>query len=78
MVAEMIHTASLLHDDVIDGAETRRGRPSVQAAWGQRQAILTGDYILSVASRTLARLGNDKVVSVLAQVLEDLVRGEGF
>ena len=37
MVAEMIHTASLVHDDVIDAAETRRGQASVQAAWGQRQ-----------------------------------------
>ena len=72
----MIHTASLIHDDVIDASETRRGQKSVQHAWGQRKAILSGDFILSVSSRILARIRNEEVVQVLSQVLEDLVRGE--
>ncbi|XP_013415669.1 decaprenyl-diphosphate synthase subunit 1-like, partial [Lingula anatina] len=76
MVAEMIHTASLVHDDVIDASETRRGKPSVFKLWGQRKAILTGDFILSVSSQVLARIGNKEVVGVMSLILDDLVRGE--
>ena len=68
MVAEMIHTASLVHDDVIDTADTRRGKSSVNVLWGQKKAILAGDYIISRASQMLARLRNDEVIFVLSQV----------
>ena len=50
-IAEMIHTASLIHDDVIDGSGVRRGHPTIHSLWGESKAIITGDYILSVASR---------------------------
>ncbi|KAG9276766.1 decaprenyl-diphosphate synthase subunit 1 [Astyanax mexicanus] len=76
MISEMIHTASLVHDDVIDGADTRRGKTTINEVWGERKAILAGDFILSAASMALARIGNNAVVSVLSQVIEDLVRGE--
>lgn len=76
MVAEMIHTASLVHDDVVDTSDVRRGKPTTQKLWGQTKAILTGDYILSVATTALARIGNIEVVKVLSQTLEDLVTGE--
>ncbi|XP_036375026.1 decaprenyl-diphosphate synthase subunit 1-like [Megalops cyprinoides] len=76
MISEMIHTASLVHDDVIDGSDTRRGKTTINEVWGERKAILAGDFILSVASMALARIGNTTVVSVLSQVIEDLVRGE--
>jgi len=76
MVTEMIHTASLVHDDVIDTADTRRGKASVNVLWGQKKAILAGDYILSRASQMLARLQNEEVILVLSQVLLDLVQGE--
>lgn len=76
MIAEMIHTASLIHDDVIDASDTRRGKPTVDNLWGQRKAILGGDYILSVASVAIAKIRNEEVVYILAQVIEDLVRGE--
>uniref|UniRef100_A0A4W3GYS3 All trans-polyprenyl-diphosphate synthase PDSS1 n=1 Tax=Callorhinchus milii TaxID=7868 RepID=A0A4W3GYS3_CALMI len=76
MIAEMIHTASLVHDDVIDGSDTRRGKTTVNKIWGERKAILAGDFVLSAASVALARLGNNTVVSILSQVIEDLVRGE--
>lgn len=68
MVAEMIHTASLVHDDVIDTADTRRGKASVNVLWGQKKAILAGDYIISRASQMLARLRNDDVIFALSQV----------
>ncbi|XP_056105760.1 all trans-polyprenyl-diphosphate synthase PDSS1-like [Rhinichthys klamathensis goyatoka] len=78
MISEMIHTASLVHDDVID--DTRRGKTSpgntINKLWGEKKAILAGDFILSAASMALARIGNNTVVSVLSQVIEDLVRGE--
>lgn len=68
MVTEMIHTASLVHDDVIDTADTRRGKASVNVLWGQKKAILAGDYILSRASQMLAKLRNEEVILVLSQV----------
>ncbi|XP_055086036.1 decaprenyl-diphosphate synthase subunit 1 isoform X1 [Periophthalmus magnuspinnatus] len=76
MISEMIHTASLVHDDVIDGSDQRRGKRTINEVWGERKAILAGDFILSVASMALARIGNISVVKVLSQVIEDLVRGE--
>uniref|UniRef100_A0A3B3SD14 All trans-polyprenyl-diphosphate synthase PDSS1 n=1 Tax=Paramormyrops kingsleyae TaxID=1676925 RepID=A0A3B3SD14_9TELE len=76
MISEMIHTASLVHDDVIDGSDIRRGKTTINNVWGERKAILAGDFILSAASMALARIGNNTVVAVLSQVIEDLVRGE--
>ncbi|XP_074549051.1 all trans-polyprenyl-diphosphate synthase PDSS1 [Halichoeres trimaculatus] len=76
MISEMIHTASLVHDDVIDGSDKRRGKRTINELWGERKAILAGDFILSAASMALARIGNITVVKVLSQVIEDLVRGE--
>lgn len=76
MVAEMIHTSSLVHDDVIDSADMRRGKPSVNILYGQRKSILAGDFILSRASQMLARLENEEILVVLSHILLDLVRGE--
>ncbi|XP_071489927.1 all trans-polyprenyl-diphosphate synthase PDSS1-like [Diadema antillarum] len=76
MIAEMIHTASLMHDDVIDAADTRRGKMSINELFGQRKSILAGDFVLSISSQALARIGDPDVVIVLSNVIEDLVRGE--
>jgi decaprenyl-diphosphate synthase subunit 1 len=75
MVTEMIHTATLVHDDIIDGADVRRGKPSINSQWGEKKAVLTGNYILAEASRVLASIDNAQVIDLLANVLEDLVRG---
>ena len=72
----MIHVASLLHDDVIDDAETRRGLRSLNAFLGNKLAILAGDFLLARASVTLASLRNYEVIQLLSQVIEDLVSGE--
>merc|ERR1719163_1360390 len=72
----MIHTASLFHDDVIDKSATRRGAPSVNAAFGNKVAILAGDFLLARASVSLARLRDVAAVELLSVVIEDLVRGE--
>ncbi|XP_039213592.1 all trans-polyprenyl-diphosphate synthase PDSS1 isoform X1 [Crotalus tigris] len=76
LIAEMIHTATLVHDDVIDDANSRRGKVTVNQIWGERKAVLAGDFILSTASLVLARIGNTTVLSIITQVIEDLVRGE--
>jgi geranylgeranyl pyrophosphate synthase len=75
-ISEMIHTASLFHDDVIDGADTRRGIPAVHMVFGNKMAILAGDYLLARASICLARLRNVQVVETMSTIIEHLVRGE--
>lgn len=75
-ISEMIHTASLFHDDVIDKAETRRGSPAVHQVFGNKMAILAGDYLLARASIFLARLRNVEVVETMSMIIEHLVRGE--
>jgi len=75
-ITEMIHTASLFHDDVIDEADTRRGQPAAHRAFGNKMAILAGDYLLARASICLARLRNVDVVECMSTVIEHLVRGE--
>jgi len=75
-ITEMIHTASLLHDDVIDESPTRRSQPSANAAFGNKMAILAGDFLLARASVALARLRDVEVVELLATVISNLVEGE--
>ena len=74
LAREMIHTASLLHDDVIDLADTRRGVKSVNSVFGNKLAILGGDYLLARASVALARLRNVRVVELLSLIIEHLVK----
>ncbi len=64
-IVEMIHVASLLHDDVIDGADLRRGAASAPAAFGNKYAILGGDFLLGRASAALSRLGESEVVELM-------------
>lgn len=75
-ITELIHAASLLHDDVIDVADTRRGRLSVNSVFGNQLAVLAGDFLLARASVALARLRHCDVVETLSTVIEHLVRGE--
>lgn len=75
-ITELIHAASLLHDDVIDIAETRRGALSVNSVFGNQLAVLAGDFLLARASVALARLRDCDVVELLSTVIEHLVRGE--
>ncbi|CEM17488.1 unnamed protein product [Vitrella brassicaformis CCMP3155] len=75
-ITEMIHTASLIHDDVLDEAETRRGSDAVHKLFSNKVAVLAGDFLLARASVLLARLGNVEVVEVMATALDALVTGE--
>ncbi|XP_010670597.1 solanesyl-diphosphate synthase 1, mitochondrial isoform X2 [Beta vulgaris subsp. vulgaris] len=75
-ITEMIHVASLLHDDVLDDADTRRGVSSLNSVMGNKLAVLAGDFLLSRACVALASLKNTEVVTLLAKVVEHLVTGE--
>ncbi|KAH0609295.1 uncharacterized protein H6S33_012781 [Morchella sextelata] len=77
-IVELIHTATLLHDDVIDHAETRRGKPSANVFSGNKLSILAGDFMLGRASVYLARLREPEVIELLAEVIAELVKGELF
>mmetsp|Transcript_25681 Transcript_25681/g.77124 ORF Transcript_25681/g.77124 Transcript_25681/m.77124 type:complete len:489 (-) Transcript_25681:67-1533(-) len=75
-VTEMIHVASLIHDDVLDDADTRRGGDAIHKMYSNKVAVLSGDYLLARASVLLAKLGNMEVVQVMARALDSLVSGE--
>ena len=74
---ELIHTASLVHDDVIDEADTRRGAATTNSKWGNQVAILSGDYLFARAFKLVAEAGYDSSVYVkLAQLVCTLSEGE--
>ena len=75
-ITELIHTASLLHDDVIDHSTSRRSSPSANIAFGNKMAVLAGDFLLGRASVALARLRDAEVIELLATVIANLVEGE--
>ncbi|MGB3636068.1 MAG: solanesyl diphosphate synthase [Rivularia sp. (in: cyanobacteria)] len=75
-ITEMIHTASLVHDDVVDESEKRRGVDTVHSLFGNRVAVLAGDFLFAQASWYLANLDNLDVVKLLSQVIMDLATGE--
>jgi len=74
-VIELVHLATLYHDDVMDEAEVRRGAPSANARWNNNVAILAGDYLFATASRLVARLGPD-AVRLIADTFALLVTGQ--
>ena len=75
-ITELIHTASLLHDDVIDNSVSRRSSPSANISFGNKMAVLAGDFLLGRASVALARLRDAEVIELLATVIANLVEGE--
>jgi all-trans-nonaprenyl-diphosphate synthase len=75
-ITEMIHTASLVHDDVVDDADLRRGVPTVHSLFGNRIAVLAGDFLFAQSSWYLANLDNLDVVKLLSEVIMDLAAGE--
>ena len=75
-ITEMIHTASLVHDDVIDEAELRRNVPTVHSIFGNQVAVLAGDFLFAQASWYLANLDNLEVVKLLSEVIRDYAEGE--
>ncbi|XP_037943601.1 all trans-polyprenyl-diphosphate synthase PDSS1-like [Teleopsis dalmanni] len=72
LFSEMVHSASLVHDDVIDQSDFRRGKPSVNALWNHKKVTMAGDYILSVASIMIARLKSNDVTIILSKFAHSL------
>lgn len=67
---ELIHMASLVHDDVIDDADLRRGQPTVKAKWDNRIAMYTGDYIFALALEMMTNLNKPEAHKILANTME--------
>lgn len=74
-VIELVHLATLYHDDVMDEAEVRRGAPTANVRWGNNVAILAGDYLFATASRLVSRLGPE-AVGLIAETFAQLVTGQ--
>ena len=73
---ELIHTATLVHDDVIDKAETRRGRPSINSRWGNHMSVLAGDWLYMHAFSMALEERNFKILDLLISLTQVMVEGE--
>jgi len=73
---ELLHTATLVHDDIIDHSPVRRGKPTVSRTWGENSALLLGDYLFAKAGSLAANTGNMRVVKLFAQTLMTISGGE--
>ncbi len=73
---EILHTATLVHDDAIDNSLVRRGRPTINKVWGEDKAILLGDYLLAKAEELVADTQNLRVIKLFAQTLMAISSGE--
>jgi octaprenyl-diphosphate synthase len=75
-VVEVIHTATLVHDDIIDEAKTRRGRPAANTQWGNSKCVLAGDWLYMQAFKIAVQERNFKVLDVLIELTQQMVEGE--
>ena len=75
-VIEFIHTATLLHDDVVDESELRRGKESANAVWGNAASVLVGDYLYSRAFEMMVRTGSMRVMEILSKTTTAIAEGE--
>src|SRR5262245_59073472 len=75
-VIEFIHTATLLHDDVVDASDLRRGRTTANAAFGNAAAVLVGDFLYSRAFQMMVEIGDLRVMQVLAEATNTIAAGE--
>jgi octaprenyl-diphosphate synthase len=75
-VVEIIHTATLVHDDIIDEARTRRGRPAANTQWGNSKCVLAGDWLYMQAFKIAVQERNFKILDVLIDLTQQMVEGE--
>ncbi|MEW6033506.1 MAG: polyprenyl synthetase family protein [Chloroflexota bacterium] len=73
---ELFHTATLVHDDTVDGSALRRGRPTVSSVWGGGRAVLFGDYLFALAAELASTTGDLRVVTLFAQTLRTVSSSE--
>ncbi len=75
-IFEYLHAATLLHDDLVDGATLRRGKPVAHSIWGNSITILTGDFLLACSLSISVKTGLIKVIQIMAKITEDMSQGE--
>ena len=75
-VVEIIHTATLVHDDIIDEAKTRRGRPAANTQWGNSKCVLAGDWLYMQAFKVAVQERNFRILDVLIDLTQQMVEGE--
>ncbi|HEY6972022.1 MAG TPA: polyprenyl synthetase family protein [Candidatus Angelobacter sp.] len=75
-VVEIIHTATLVHDDIIDEAKTRRGRPAANTQWGNSKCVLAGDWLYMQAFKVAVQERNFRILDVLIELTQQMVEGE--
>jgi octaprenyl-diphosphate synthase len=75
-IVEFIHTATLLHDDVVDASDLRRGRDTANHVWGNEASVLVGDYLYSRAFQMMVSLGNMRIQAVMADATNKIAEGE--
>ncbi len=75
-VVELVHTATLVHDDIIDAADTRRGRPSANTTWGNEKCVLAGDWLYMQAFHIALEERNFKILDLLIGLTQQMVEGE--
>lgn len=75
-IVEFIHTATLLHDDVVDASELRRGRETANAIWGNEASVLVGDFLYSRAFEMMVAVGNMRVMEIMATTTNAIAEGE--
>ncbi|HVI09848.1 MAG TPA: polyprenyl synthetase family protein [Candidatus Binatia bacterium] len=75
-VVEIIHTATLVHDDIIDEAETRRGRPAANTQWGNSKCVLAGDWLYMQAFKIAVQERNFRILDALIELTQQMVEGE--
>ena len=75
-VVEIIHTATLVHDDIIDEAKTRRGRPAANTQWGNSKCVLAGDWLYMQAFKIAVRERNFRILDALIELTQQMVEGE--
>jgi octaprenyl-diphosphate synthase len=75
-VVELVHTATLVHDDIVDGADLRRGRPSANTTWGNEKCVLTGDWLYMQAFKMSLQEKDLRVIDLLIGLTQQMVEGE--
>ncbi len=73
---ELLHTATLLHDDVVDASSLRRGRPTANAVWGNQRAVLAGDFLYARASSMVVEDGSVEILEIFAAAIQRIAEGE--
>ena len=75
-IIEFIHTATLLHDDVVDNAQTRRGSSTANTLWGNEPSVLVGDFLFSKSFELMAHNGNEEIMRIVSEATTSLAEGE--